>query len=248
MLFEEKMSAFSKIKSFIYSSTVILPGVFQVTHRGANVLVIVGNKITLIDTGLRESAQHVLDFIRHVGRSPDEISLIILTHNHIDHMGGLVEIKKQTGARVAVHVADIGERIHPPAADSRYREPLAQLKSKLQSVFSIMPDDVDIRLNGGETFDCLGGLEVLHTPGHTPGSISLYSKEHKLLITGDLIRKRRNVLLLPPRMVSSDIEENLNSIKKISAYEINILCFGHGLPITKDVNLRINELIDRGED
>jgi glyoxylase-like metal-dependent hydrolase (beta-lactamase superfamily II) len=248
MLFEDKMSAVSKIKHFVYSSTLVIPGVFQVTHRGANVLVIAEKKITLIDTGLRESALQILEFIHQLGRSPEEIDLIILTHNHIDHMGGLAEIKKHTSAKVAVHIADIGKRLHPPAADSRYREPLARIKSQLHSVFSVLPDDVDIRLNGGETLDCLGGLEVIHTPGHTPGSISLYSKKHRILVTGDLIRKRRKLLLLPPRLVSFDIEENLKSIKKISAYDISILCFGHGLPLIEEVNLRINALINRGED
>ncbi|MFC1946650.1 MBL fold metallo-hydrolase [Chloroflexota bacterium] len=210
-------------------------------------LLIAGDTLTLIDTGLKDGAPHVLEFIRHIGRSPEEVSLIILTHNHIDHMGGLAEIKKHTSAKVAVHKDDIGIREHPPAADGRYREPLAQIKSKLQSAFSVLPEDVDILLEGGETLDCFGGLEVIHTPGHTPGSISLYSQKHKMLVSGDLIRKRRKKLLLPPKMVCSDIDENLESIKKISHYDLEILCFGHGLPLHQDVKPRILDLINRDE-
>ncbi|HEY93576.1 MAG TPA: MBL fold metallo-hydrolase [Dehalococcoidia bacterium] len=217
------------------------------THRGANVLIIAEDTITLIDTGLRDSASHILEFIKHIGRSPEEISLIILTHNHIDHMGGLAEIQEHSKAKVAVHKDDVGIREHPPAADGRYREPLAQIKSKLRSVFSVLPEDVDIILEGGEILDCLGGLDVIHTPGHTPGSISLYSQKHKMLFSGDLIRKRRNKLLLPPKMVCSDIDENLESIKKISHYDIEILCFGHGLPLHQDVTPRILDLINRDE-
>ncbi len=244
---EHDKSVISRIRRFVHSTTEVIPGVFQVTHRGANVLLVVEDTITLIDTGLREGASRVLDFIRHIGRSPEEISLIVLTHNHIDHMGGLVEIKKYTEAKIAVHGDDIGIRTHPPAADARYREPLALIKTKLQSVFSVLPDDVDIVLEGGETLDVLGGLEVIHTPGHTPGSISLYSKKHKLFISGDLIRKRRKKLLLPPKMVCSDIDEDMKSIIKISDYDIDILCFGHGLPLYSDVKTRIIDLINRGD-
>jgi len=244
---EYDMSVISRIRRFVNSTTEVVPGVFQITHRGANVLVLAEDKLTLIDTGLKDGASHVLDFIRHIGRSSEEISLIILTHNHIDHMGGLSEIKKHTDAKVAVHKADIGIREHPPAADGRYREPLAQIKSKLQSVFSVLPEDVDIILEGGEILDCLDGLNVIHTPGHTPGSISLYSKKHKMLFSGDLIRKRRKKLLLPPKMVCSDIEEDLESIKKISSYDIEILCFGHGLPLYQDVKPRILNLINGDE-
>ncbi len=241
---EYDMSVISRIRRFVNSTTEVVPGVFQITHRGANVLIIVEDTLTLIDTGLKDGASHVLEFISHIGHSPEEISLIILTHNHIDHMGGLAEIKKHTSAKVAAHKDDIGIREHPPAAGGRYREPLAQIKSKLQSVFSVLPEDVDIVLEGGEMLDCLGGLDVIHTPGHTPGSISLYSRKYKMLVSGDLIRKRRKKLLLPPKMVCVDLDENLESIKKISEYEIEILCFGHGLPLLKDVKPRIRDLIN----
>jgi glyoxylase-like metal-dependent hydrolase (beta-lactamase superfamily II) len=248
MFFEEDMSVVSKLKRFAHSSTEVIPGLlYQVTHRGANVFVIAEEKITLIDSGLRESTSQVLEFIHHIGRTPEEVELIIITHNHIDHMGGLAEIRKHTGAKVAVHRDDIGERVHPPAADARYREPLAQIKDKLRSMFSVLREDVDIVLEGGEILDCLGGLEVIHTPGHTAGSISLYSEKYKILFTGDLIRKHRKTLMLPPRMVSFDLEKNLESIKKIASYECNILCFGHGLPLREDVGTRIRDLIERRE-
>ena len=246
MLFEENMSVVSKLKRFANSTTEVVPGLlYQVTHRGTNMLVITEEKITLVDTGLRESAPHVLDFIRCIGRSPEEIGLVIITHNHIDHMGGLREIKEHTGAKVAVHRDDIGERLHPPAAGSRYREPLARVKSKLQTVFSVLHEDVDFVLEGGEVLDCLGGLEVIHTPGHTPGSISLYSRNHRVLMTGDLIRKRRKTLMLPPAMVSSSLKQNLESVRKLAGIETDILCFGHGLPLFEEVAEKIQELLKR---
>ncbi len=244
---EYDMSVISRIRRFVNSATEVIPGVFQITHRGSNVFLLVDDTLTLIDTGLRDSTPRLHEFLQDIGRSPEEISLIILTHNHIDHMGGLAEIKKLTKAKVAVHKADIGVREHPPAADGRYREPLAQIKSKLQSAFSVLPEDVDMVLEGGEILDCFGGLEVIHTPGHTHGSISLYSKNHKMLFSGDLIRKRRKKLLLPPKMVCTDINENFESIKKISQYDVEILCFGHGLPLQQNVQSSIMNLINGDE-
>ncbi len=247
MLYEDGIRAISKVRRFASSSTEVKPGVYQVTHRGANVLVIAEKKITLIDTGLRESARHVLDFITGIGRSPEEVGLIVLTHNHIDHMGGLAEIRQATGAKVAAHRLDIGERVHPPAADSRYKDSLATIKDKLQSVFSVLPKDVDIVLEGGEVLETLDGLEVVHTPGHTPGGISLYSRKNKMMITGDLIRKHHRTLLLPPKMVSHNLKDNLESVRKIAEYDFDILCFGHGLPLTHDIKPRLQALLEREE-
>src|SRR3972149_3031489 len=112
------------------------PDIYQITVRGANMLLVVEEELTLIDTGHRGSAPEIVECIRQLGRSPEEISLIILTHNHIDHVGGLAEIKQQTKARVAIHRTDIGERKNLPSARA---------------------DDIDIRLEAGEMLNPRGG-------------------------------------------------------------------------------------------
>ena len=188
--------------------------IYQITVRGVNILLILEEELTLIDTGYRGSTAQIVDCIRQLGRSPEEISLIILTHNHIDHVGGLVELKKLTRARVTIHKTDIGERKSLPSARS---------------------EDIDIRLNGGEVLNLLGGLEIIHTPGHTPGSISLFSPKNKLLIVGDALRKRRDNLHLPFRTANSDLRQAIDSISKMSRLDFDTLCFGHGLPLTGDV-------------
>lgn len=219
------MSIISEIRRLIQSTSKIIPNVYQLTIRGTNVILIVEEKLTLIDTGLRGSSTHITGFIRHLGRSPEEISLIILTHKHVDHMGGLAELKQLTSAKVAIHKADISD-----------------------SVFSVKFRDIDMQLAGGEVLPPLGGLEVIHTPGHTPGSISLFSQRNKLLIVGDALRKRRKTLDLPPKMVSSDLTQAVESIKRIAQLDFSILCFGHGLPLYDVAHAKIQDLIEKSKD
>ncbi len=242
------MSIISQIRRLIQSTHEIIPNAYQLTIRGTNVILIVEEELTLIDTGIRGSSPQLIDFIHHLGRSPEEISLIILTHNHIDHMGGLAELKQLASSKVAIHKADIGERKNPPSVDSGYRLPLDQLSSTLRSVFSVKFSDIDIQLEGGEVLKPLGGLEVIHTPGHTQGSISLLSRQNKLLFVGDALRKRRNTLYLPPKMASSNPTQALNSIKRIAQLDFEILCFGHGLPLSDDVHTKLQDLIGRNKD
>jgi len=203
------------------------PDIYQITIRGANILLIVEEKLTLIDTGHRGSAPQIFEYIGQLGRKPEEISLIILTHNHIDHVGGLAELKQVTHARVSIHKTDIGERKNLPSA---------------------RPEDIDIRLEGGEMLDLLGGLEVIHTPGHTPGSISLFSAANRLLIVGDAVRKRRDNLGLPFRTASFDLMQAVASIKKMSRLDLDILCFGHGLPLTDGARAKLQELAEHERD
>ena len=242
------MTVISKIRRLIQSTSEIIPNVYQLTIRGTNVILIVEEELTLVDTGLRGSSPQIIDFVHHLGRSEEEISLIILTHNHIDHMGGLAEIKQLTPAKVAIHKTDIGERKTPPSTGSRYRVPLTQLSSTLRSVFSVKSEDVDIQFEGGEVLKPLGGLEVIHTPGHTTGSISLFSQQNKLLIVGDALRKRRKTLHLPPRMASSDLTRAIESVNKMVQLDFNILCLGHGLPLSGDVHAKMRDLIERIKD
>jgi len=79
----------------------VIPQVYQITSKYTNVILIAEEELTLIDTGVRGSSSNIIKFVRSLGRSVEEITLIILTHNHLDHIGGLAELKKFTTAKVA---------------------------------------------------------------------------------------------------------------------------------------------------
>ena len=85
----------SRIRSILQKGVLeIIPRVYQLTDRGANIILITEEELTLIDTGLPGSLTRILDFIHSLGRSAEEIGLIIITHNHFDHAGGLAELRR----------------------------------------------------------------------------------------------------------------------------------------------------------
>ena len=226
----------------------IIPQVYQIAHRGTNIILIAGEELTLIDTGFRGSSLRIINFIHNLGRSVADISLIIITHNHLDHADGLAELKKLTTAKIAAHKDDI--------TDSENQLPYPRIARKLLHLppFSILrpllyakPDDIDINLEGGEMLSLLGGLQVIHTPGHTPGSISLFFIQKKLVIVGDALNNRQNHLRFPPKFVSSDLTQAIESVKQIAQLDFDILCFGHGKPLTKDALTEVHDLIKKHE-
>ncbi len=208
-------------------------------------ILIVEEELTLIDTGFRGSSARIMDFVRSLGRSVEEISLIIITHNHIDHAGGLAELRRLTRAEVAAHKADIEGQ---PSNPGPGQKTLRISPSSLRSVFSVKFSDVDIHLVGGEVFKPLGGLKVVHTPGHTPGSISLFSPQNKLLIVADALSKRGQNPRLPYKMVSAGFRQAIDSVKGIAQLDFDILCFGHGQPLTGGVHNKMQDLIEKIKD
>ena len=238
-----------KYRTVLKHGLEIVPSVYQINTRATNVILIAEEELTIIDTGLRGSSARIIDFIRSLGRSVEEISLIILTHNHFDHAGGLVELRKLTKAKVAAHKADIddaeGQIPYPGLLRRLLRVPFF---SGLRSVFLLQPGEVDIQLEGGEVLRPLGGLEVVHTPGHTPGSISLFSPQNKLLIVGDALNKGRKNIRLPLKIASIDLTQAIDSVRRIAQLDFDSLCFGHGRPLTADVRTRMQALIEKIKD
>ena len=245
-----KLMALSQLKGITLKSILeIIPNVYQLTIRGVNMILITEEELTLVDTGFPGSAAQIVEFVHDLGRSVEEISLIIITHNHFDHAGGLTELSKLTRAKVAVHQADIGDsEDHLPYAGVVRRLLRVPPFSALRSAFSIRPGEVDILLEGGEVLKPLGDLRVVHTPGHTPGSISLFSPRNKLLIGGDALSKRRQSPRLPHRMASSDYTRAMDSVKEIARLDFDILCFGHGRPLTGDARSKMRDLIEKIKD
>jgi len=221
------MSFILKIKTNNRSDNETSPDIYQLASRGTNVILIAEQELTLIDTGHDGDSSQIINFIHELGRSVEEISLIILTHNHVDHVGGLAEIRRHTSAKIAIHKSDIGEREGKP---------------------SVREDEADIYLEGGEVLEPIGGLEVIHTPGHTPGCISLFSPRNRLLLIGDAVRKRRKHLHMPLELPNSNMTQAMGSITKISSLDFDCLVFGHGLPMVNEARTRIRELIERIKD
>lgn len=139
-----------------------------------NSYLIGSEKPLLVDTGLDFCRQGVFDAIRRDGIDPEEISCIISTHCHPDHFEGIKHFRhKETS--IALH-----------REEDRF---MKETGKGFYGMFGLTVPEyrVDIWLEEGKTE--LNGipLEIYHTPGHSPGSVSLYLPEQKTLITGDVI-------------------------------------------------------------
>jgi glyoxylase-like metal-dependent hydrolase (beta-lactamase superfamily II) len=181
-------------------------------------------KLTLIDTGMPGNVDKILKYIRKMGRQPSDVSQIVLTHFHIDHVGGAYKLKKATNAKIAVHEEDAdfvaGKKPAP--------KPKNILFSALSSVVKPTPVEPDMRLKEN---DRAGKLVVIHTPGHTGGSISLLDPALKVLFVGDAIRFSDGKLAGPPEQFTQDAIKAKQSIQKISMLDFDVMLSGHGDPL-----------------
>jgi glyoxylase-like metal-dependent hydrolase (beta-lactamase superfamily II) len=141
-----------------------------------------GSELCLIDTGVRGSQHTIFDYVRATGRRPSEISRIILTHSHPDHLGAARAIVIGTGAAVFAHAT---ERAWVEDVELQVRErPVPGFGALVEGSVRI-----DHQVEDGEVLELGGGLdlEVLHTPGHSPGSISLFARQDGALLSGDVV-------------------------------------------------------------
>ncbi|MDD1751125.1 MAG: MBL fold metallo-hydrolase [Methanothrix sp.] len=143
---------------------------------------IYGERICLIDSGVASSERIIIDYLKATGRSPQEISTLILTHAHPDHIGAAAAIKRISGCAIAAHAA---EKAWIEDVDLQAKErPVPGFRSL---VGGSVP--VDRTLQDGDVLHLDGGpaLRVLHTPGHSPGSLSLWLAEEGALFSADAV-------------------------------------------------------------
>lgn len=192
--------------------------------------------ITIIDTGLDLAADRIVNQLGEAGRKPSDVKRILITHAHPDHIGGLPKLKAATGAEV---ICSAGER---PVIEGKIPIPLPP-RERVPGIWRLMPMSprmlptvpVDRELMEGDVLsDVMGGLHVVATPGHAPGHLAFWQPEHKLLITGDVLMRMFGRLRLPFAAFTFDMDEDKRSIKKLAAFDAEIVCFGHGEPITKN--------------
>lgn len=180
-------------------------------------------RLILVDTGFSDAdADIIMDAIENMGRKHSDLKLCVLTHRHGDHTGGLKKLKKTLKFEVMAHELDM-----PAIQKSTGHE-------------------VERVLKGGERLPDCGGINILHTPGHTAGHISLHLPRIKTLIAGDAVVSAGEHLVVSPTYLSSDPEAAAQSVKRLIAMDLDLerLLVGHGDDVYEGAKNNLGKIFD----
>ena len=216
----------------------IIPHVHAVRAIGSKAHLIVEDEITLIDAGHRGSGRMVRRYLERIGRSERDITRIVCTHGHPDHIGGVAEIAAASGATIHMHPAD-AERLR-----IRFRDVLGDRKPGPILAFLTRPIQDPRPLLHGDVLPVLGGLHVVHTPGHTPGSICLYAPARRLLFSGDVLQVRNGRLAPPHQVFSDDLVEARRSVERLAELNVETICFAHYPPLREGARAQLRDLVE----
>jgi len=152
-----------------------------------------GEKYILVDTGVPKSFETIKRYMTDNGINPKDISAVIITHNHLDHTGSISKIKELTGAPVLIHKSEdifLSKGVTTPV---QIRSLFPKLLMKIMKNPEINPFNADIIIKDNDIIDLkpYGAVgKIIHTPGHTDGSISvLLDSGHA--VVGDLFSAKK---------------------------------------------------------
>jgi len=207
----------------------IIEGVYQIggsgitsTDDAAIYLIDFAGELVMIDAGAGRSSAQIVRNIEMLGFNPTNISHLILTHCHIDHIGSAPFFREKYGTKILIH-----------ELDTKAMETGDSLKTAANWYGTTFPPTkIDQKLSGSHVILKFGSEELhcLHTPGHTPGSIALYiDRGGKRVLFGQDIHGPFNA------QFGSDIEAWKKSMQTLLALNADILCEGHfGIYSPKD--------------
>ncbi len=175
--------------------------------------------IVLIDVGFPGQADTIESHLRDAGYGWDDVAAVLITHHDGDHAGGLAEVVDRTDAVVYAHTRCA------PYVDGREDT----IKSPDGERYPPVP--VDVELVGGVSFRTTAGpMEVVFTPGHTPGHVSLHIPDAGLVFAADAVVAQNGELVGPNEEFTLDMDTALDSLETLADREFGrILCFHGGL-------------------
>ncbi len=212
----------------------VTDGLYQV-GKGYQAFIIDGDEgVTLIDTGMPKKTRYILDGLASIGRKVGDVRHVVITHAHVDHIGGLGAIAAGSGAEVMCSPEDA------PAVQGEAEmtaPPIMERYSFLKVVLKLFPDvepvAVDRLINAGDVLELSGDLTVIATPGHTPGHLSfLLERVGGLMIVGDAasVNKKGKIVRGFFNAPTPEIDASIN---EIATHDFDMAVFGHAAPIRK---------------
>jgi len=227
----------------------VLPDIYAYTVQIVNIC-FVGDpeegEFVLIDAGMPESAEGIITAAERrfgVNKRP---KAIILTHGHFDHVGSIIELINHWNVPVFAHEAEMPYL----TGKLRYPEPDPSVEggmiAKLSGFFPNDPIDLGDRvqpLPSNGTVPFLSDFHWIHTPGHTPGHVSLFREKDRCLIAGDAFVTVRQDSLYevltqqieisgPPRYLTIDWDAARESVQKLAVLLPSVAVTGHGMPVS----------------
>ena len=217
----------------------IVPGVHMIPGiRWSRAYLIEGDRLALVDSGLPWHTKSVMDYVSSIGRNPTELDLILVTHSHPDHTSGALAISKRTGAEIVAHVGDTKRHSDQEVSLSymgvfnSHKVPLPFLQRTLVSMVA----------SDGQVLPDHGGIRVIHSPGHTPGSVCYLLESSGVLFSGDTVFSDGHGLSRSVPFPGSDLQRYRRSLDMLAELEFDTLCGGHGVPLVSGASKRLREL------
>jgi glyoxylase-like metal-dependent hydrolase (beta-lactamase superfamily II) len=240
----------------------VAENIHRVAHADVNLYIVEdGDGIMLVDAGLPAMWKMTVAAIRELGRSPRDISALVLTHAHFDHVGFAARLQHDLDVPVYCHPGDYYIAAHPyryKHEKNRLLYPVKYPRSipilgRMTAAGALMVKGVtDLRtLDDGAAATLPGAPTVVPTPGHTAGHCALHFPERGALITGDAL-----VTLDPytgargPHIVAAaataDTRQALQSLQALAQTEARIALPGHGEPFGGGIVSAVQQAIERG--
>lgn len=197
------------------------------------------NDLILIDCGYPHFFSQIKTAAEAKGIDLDQLTKIIITHQDYDHVGGLADfknaypnVKVYTSKQEAPYIRGEKEFIRIRQMRAKYAQMSKQEKEQTDHILRIYSDiepvHVDEELSGGEQFDWCGGVEIISTPGHMPGHISVYLSAFKVLIAGDALAVKDGKLSVVDTGSVMDVSAARESMRKLLTYDIQKVISYHG--------------------
>jgi len=248
---DQREQSATEERSLGTNTWLVAPGVWRLKDIFVNVYIIQDREATgwvMVDAGLKSTADKIRKLIADVFGKGSKPKAIIMTHAHFDHRGSLIELAEEWGVPVYCHHKErpylTGQASYPPPDPSVG----GGMMSLLSFVYPKGPINAESYLkelpaNGKITE--LEDWKWIHTPGHTPGHISLFREKDGVLIAGDAfvttiqeslfaVATQKKYVSGPPKYFTPDWGTAARSVKKLAALEPNIITTGHGHAMYSD--------------